>query len=78
MIVLYLGVGVLSGAFFAAIGLFFGLSILWSLIIYCAAGGLGVLISAAIVFYRARLSEVINPSPDRNSNSASLDRNRIG
>ncbi len=48
MIVGYLIIGILLGTISAAISLFMGSSVLWAIVIYCAVGGLGTFISAAI------------------------------
>lgn len=49
--------GMLLGMISAAISLFLGSSVLWPLVVYTAAGSLGVLLSAAIVYVLSKLSE---------------------
>jgi len=53
----YVIVGMLLGMISAAISLFLGASLLWALVIYSAVGGLGTLLSAAIVYALSRFSE---------------------
>lgn len=42
--------GMVLGMIFAAISLFLGSSLLWALVMYSVVGGLGILLSAAIVY----------------------------
>jgi len=49
--------GMVLGMIFAAISLFLGSSLLWALVMYSVVGGLGILLSAAIVYALSRFSE---------------------
>lgn len=68
MVVGYLVTGILTGLVSAAISLLLGSSVLWALVVYAAAGSLGVLISAAIAYVRSELSG----SSDVNTTSSGI------
>ena len=70
MIILHLGVGVLVGAFCAAITLLLGSSVLWSLAVYSAAGMLGVVGSAVFAYARPKIADVMIASLDRTGDAA--------
>jgi Zn-dependent protease with chaperone function len=50
-------IGMVLGMISAAISLFLGSSLLWALVMYSVVGGLGILLSAAIVYALSRFSE---------------------
>ncbi len=58
VIVVHFGIGVIIGAISAAVSLVLGYSVLWSLFVYSAAGILGMLLSATIIYTWPKLPKV--------------------
>lgn len=56
--------GMVLGMISAAISLFLGSSLVWALVMYVAMGGLGILLSAAIIYVLPRLRERGSPSEE--------------
>jgi len=56
--------GMVLGMISAAISLFLGSSLVWAFVMYVAMGGLGSLLSAAIVYALPRLRKRGSPSEE--------------